>query len=336
MALQSYGKRRLNVIRIVIAEHDDKDAEKLCQEGAKRGLDVRWFQLGLDSAQYSVLWERGKLPTLWFQNVEVSTETVSRASWVFHREMRLKKKPYVQALVGTQQEDEFCMREWSSLLASAILAYKFSIHANKWVSSFCRADFTDRKLFMLSHANGLGVDVPNFAAATTFRSPSCTSAVVKAINADEMIDDRTFPTTVLADDQVEAYEGQRSECPSLVQQKIFAVRELRVFYVKGRWLCLELEMVDQQAPVDIRYSTNPSVALIDTLPAALKEGLQKLCKTLEMSYCVFDILVDQSGHHWLIDVTPNGTWSWYENISGINVTREILNALEVDDDKGAP
>lgn len=52
------------MIRIIIAEHDDTDAERLFREGARRGLDMHWFKLGLDSTQYSVLWECEALPTL--------------------------------------------------------------------------------------------------------------------------------------------------------------------------------------------------------------------------------------------------------------------------------
>lgn len=313
--------------RIVIAEHDDRDIDKLCHEAGACGLEIEWFKLGLDSTEYEVLWKSGEAPALRFQNVVLSPATLSAAPWVFHREYKLKKEPIVRSSVGSEAENAFCTREWTSLISSAILTFKFGGYAPRWVSSFWRADFTDRKLFLLSQAASLGVKVPSYVVASIFEVPADSRELVaKAINANEVIDDRYFPTTHLTDAQALEYTGQRTECPSLVQRKISATCELRIFYVGETWICLEL--VDQTASVDVRYSTKATVTMVDRLPRELKSQLANLCKLLEMNYCVFDVLVDAQGQCWLIDITPNGTWSWFESLDNIDVTKEILAALE--------
>jgi hypothetical protein len=316
-----------SMTRIIIAEHDDIDAAQLCAEGIARGLDMRWFKLGLPSSSYSAIWSSEASPVLKCEEVELSETTLSEARWIFHREMRLKKEPYVKAVVGNEQENDFCMREWSALFSSALLAFKFGLSGHKWVSAFKRADFSDRKLFLLQFATRLGIAVPALKIGTTFPEISGQAVVVKAINADEFVGDRYFPTTLLDAVDAEKYTGQRSECPSLVQERINAVSELRAYYVRGSWLCLTIDRLSFPG-VDLRYAKNIHIDVVESLPDSLGQPLSALCDELEMGYCVFDVLVDSKGRNWLVDVTPNGTWAWYEKSGGINITNRILDALE--------
>jgi hypothetical protein len=51
----------------------------------------------------------------------------------------------------------------------------------------------------------------------------------------------------------------------------------------------------------------------------LAELIDRFCQRHGMNYCVFDFLVDDD-HHWLTDVTPNGSWSWYEKSCAVPLT----------------
>ncbi len=90
-----------------------------------------------------------------------------------------------------------------------------------------------------------------------------------------------------------------------------AVTEYRCFYLLGRTIVLALR--PSNSDVDIRYTTRQEMApeLAD-LPDGLITALGELASAFALNYCTFDLLLDADDQYWLIDITPSGSWAYYE------------------------
>jgi len=141
--------------------------------------------------------------------------------------------------------------------------------------------------------------------------PPSASVVAKSVNIDEAIDERrAFKTTVLSDELLKAYGGKRGNCPTLLQRRVSATRELRVIVVGDAVEAIEQRV--EGAYDDIRYVEGERIVRRRVrCPEPLAGALRQLMLTLGLRYCTFDVL-EAEGEYALVDITPNGMWTPFE------------------------
>ncbi len=296
----------------VFADADDVGVGRLvsCLNGDR---PVTWWRFGVEEESVSAYADTDSFE-LRQSGVEVSASDLRAAPLVVYRRRLLQPRPLVSSRLSAAADREFSEREWDSLIEGLLLAEEARATCT-WVNSPTATLLGSNKLSLLLRAARAGLPVPPFCVSTPVRFPRDASneLVAKAISADERIDaERHFSTTRLSDSDLAALPGTALPTPSLLQEYVAPSLEVRVFYALGELLSLALTPSERH--VDIRYS---SLADIDPrrheLPGDLTEALRKFAENLSFSYCTFDLVLPQRGEPALVDVTPNGDWSYFES-----------------------
>jgi hypothetical protein len=238
----------------------------------------------------------------------------ARSSLVIYKRRWLQPKPLMLSALPDLADRAFSEREWTSLVEGLLHAEE---HRNDlaWLNPPSAWALTSNKLSLLLRAAREGIEIPRFTLSTEVHVQHLNNddVVIKAISADEVIDStRSFATTRLSRASLQGLDRQRLPTPSLFQDYVAPTRELRSYYILGRMVTLALTPSSEH--VDIRYvparSMAPSFAL---LPTELDSRLGALARTFGLNYCAFDLLVPASGDPVLVDITPAGSWDYFES-----------------------
>lgn len=311
---------------VIIGEWNDQDCERLFNNVQAAGDTAVWFRLGLPSSAYDISWYSDSTPKVVAKDTELNADVIRLARWVFHKQSTMRQIPLVHMELDNPDDRNFAEREWMSSINCALLALR-RLAPKRWFSPYGHGDYKDLKLYLFLVASEYGLSVPQFALGTVFELPvKDVQVVVKPINSDEQIGQgRYYSTTLLSDEHVRGFLGQRAECPSLVQCYIKRSLEWRVFFLGGSYICLELHIAADV--VDSRFARILEISTID-LPPAVRHSVARFVDEFRFRYCVFDFVIDQSGTAWLTDITPNGSWWWYEQAGNVDITSLVLQTLE--------
>jgi hypothetical protein len=274
---------------------------------------VTWWSFGAREASVTVDADKDSFCLGQF-GVTLRSADFARADLVVYKRRWLQPKPLVVSELSSAADRQFSEREWTSLLEGLLLAEEHRSDA-VWLNPPSSWALTSNKLALLLRASRLGLDVPRFTVSTTIqmRDLHDRAVVAKAISADEVIDSaRYFATARLYHDSLQHLNGQHLSTPSLLQDYVTPVRELRSYYILGRTITIVLTPSPEH--VDIRYVPAESMApTFDHLPAELDAALCGLARTFNLNYCAFDLLVPVHGDPMLIDITPAGSWDYFES-----------------------
>jgi hypothetical protein len=307
---------------IVMGHSMDGDIERIEVALREVGLATKvWFFDGQDrEVQADVT--TGKF-LLCRSSQSLSSDDLRCAALVIHRVGIGHWETPVRASDGTAAERRFAEREWGTLLASLMLDAEERYPEKVWINRPSAAVLAGRKHQLLSTADLDGMQVARYRVSTENLLPDSDSGewICKAINEDEAVDEeRTFASTRLPDALVAA-SPFRTACPSLIQERVPTNHELRVYYLLGKTLALRLRAPGRDY-VDIRLLPREAieVAPVD-IAADLAGMLRRYCDRHRLAFCVFDFLVAPDGACRLVDVTPGGSWSFYEGTGEPFVSR---------------
>jgi glutathione synthase/RimK-type ligase-like ATP-grasp enzyme len=65
-----------------------------------------------------------------------------------------------------------------------------------------------------------------------------------------------------------------------------------------------------------------------TLPDSLSALCVQLVNSLDLRFGAIDLVWDEDGVFWFLEVNPNGQWAWIETRTGHPITAAIVDALE--------
>lgn len=312
---------------VIFADGDDAGVARFA-EHLRRHHDVAWWQFGVPEAD-SVVDVAPDQVLLEQPGVRLTRAEFASASIVVYRRRFHYDRPLVRSSLSGWAEQGFSEREWASLLLGVLLSEERRSEA-AWVNSVRATLSGNNKLSLMLDAVEAGFDVPPFRVAAPVRLPEAPDdgpLVMKAVSADERIDERRYLTTTVIDSAEAArMRSRRVTTPVLLQHAVASVRELRVFYMLGSVVALELERVPDQ--IDIRYTTQEEMAPRMTgVEPSLIEQIRDYASRHGMHFLAMDFLVDEGGALRLIDVTPNGSWDYFETDASPFVSAALAGAV---------
>jgi hypothetical protein len=259
----------------------------------------------------------------------LATEDLAQARLAIHRTgLGYWARP-VSASSGSRGERAFVEREWASLLHGLLLEAERR-HSNlTWVNPPSVSAAAGDKYDLLATADLDGLVVPAFRVSTDSRLPVSASGqfVCKAVGEDESVDETSTYCTALLDAETQSAIPFRTDCPSLIQERVLADHELRVYHLLGETIGLRIS-VEERDYVDLRLVSREHLS-VDVVDVEL--GLRRLvhgyCERRSLAYCVFDFLRTAGGRYLLVDVTPSGTWSHFESPAERPVTRWYVETI---------
>lgn len=238
--------------------------------------------------------------------------------------------PTCDASITDNGEREYAEAEWSALLKS-LYARLEGLWLNDPIDIFTAED-KPRQLMLASE---IGFNVPKTVITNDIASVrevvGAGLAIGKPlrqalINGDP---ERVIFTTLLKSLH-NSDEDAIALAPFIAQTEIKKLYDVRVTVV-GRQLFATAIMSQEQeeTSVDWRQGSRPDLKheRID-LPHEIEEKCFALMKRLNLRYGAIDMVCDQKGKLWFLEINPNGQWAWIENLTKYPIAAAIVDELE--------
>lgn len=299
---------------IVIADEDDAGVRQVVEAVSRMGLDPIWLRLGVTDAACGVQLTPDESPTLVIADTRLNDEVFVGAQLVFYHRWHQGSIPAVKSSLADATQRAFAEREWEAAVHTALLALERRHPNVVWSLPSSSRIAVASRYELLSVAADCDLNVPAWIVSTEPSAPASLGdpLVAKPVNLWERISEHSFfgpsriPASVAETAIIEA-----PATPTCFQRLIPRRTELRIYFVFGSAVCVEMRGDD--IPVDIRNARpeDLSVRLVDC-PKPLLTAISQCCADLSLGFCVFDFVIADDGSPWLVDVTHNGSWDHFE------------------------
>lgn len=279
-----------------------------------------------DLPQFSVTFEPTAVDN-WQLTLADQTYALSSFTAGYYRR---PSTPIPDAVITDPAAQEYCVSEWSAVLRSL-----WNGLDGRWLNSpfaILRAEDKPRQLAV---AASLGFQIPETIvtndqqAAATFASQHniigkpLRQALLERGETGEVI----FTSRL---SQADLEDGAAvSLAPCILQREITKKCDVRVTVVGQNVFAVAIaSQATADTTTDWRKGSNPDLVheVID-LPADITERCVALTHALDISFGAIDLVLDQAGNYWLLEINPNGQWAWIERRTGLPITRAIVDAL---------
>lgn len=225
---------------------------------------------------------------------------------------------------------DYLVNEWSAVTRSL-----WNTLEDRWLNSpfaILRAEDKPRQLAL---AASLGFDVPDtlitndFDAATLFVETG--AAIGKPLR--HSLIERGEAGEVLFTTRLERLKPMDREAvalaPVIYQREIRKAYDIRATVVGNRVFAAAIHSQDQpETQVDWRSATRLDLRQESiSLPAEVVEKCVTLTKALQLRYGAIDLVADELGRYWFLEINPNGQWAWIERRTGLPIAAAIVDEL---------
>jgi glutathione synthase/RimK-type ligase-like ATP-grasp enzyme len=226
-------------------------------------------------------------------------------------------------------EREFLSQEYYSLVQNILL----TIDA-KFLSHPTCVYAAENKMLQLSVAGSVGFNIPN--TTVTNERPiiqkhfkkSNHGLAIKALSENKIIDgekQKLIFTNKLSQQIVDNLDHY-GLTPCIIQEYIEKQYELRVTVVGESVFAVRIMSQSQESTkVDWRRD---SVSMTPyTLPKDITDKCLMLIRKLGLSFGAIDLIRDDMGQYYFLEINPNGQWAWIEAETGLAISDAIINFL---------
>ncbi|WLG76535.1 hypothetical protein [Pseudomonas simiae] len=239
--------------------------------------------------------------------------------------------PVVPDTATDPGERAYIEAEWSSFLKSL-----YSRLEGRWLNSPTKIFMAEDKPMQLLLAQEIGFHVPQAFVTNDILCARAISALGQAIGkplrqavlAGEA--ERVIFTSRLAEIEDEQAEAIRLT-PFIVQSEISKQYDVRVTVVGERVFATAIWSQDNEETItDWRKGSRPDLRHEKiVLDRRVERQCVKLVQRLGLRYGAIDLVCDQSGKLWFLEINPNGQWAWIENLTGYPIAAAIVDELTV-------
>lgn len=190
------------------------------------------------------------------------------------------------------------------------------------------------KLYALSVAKEIGFDVPKTiitSEKSKIKSFSSSQLISKSIGPIGFIELNSDEGIGLLTERVDLDKIHEQFFPSLFQEEIQKIGDIRSFYLHGKiFSTIILSQNDPQTQTDFRNYNyeNPNRTPPFNLPSEIKQKIRKLMKLLNLNSGSLDIVLGADKRFYFLEVNPVGQFlqvSWPGNF---NIEKEIAYFLK--------
>lgn len=221
--------------------------------------------------------------------------------------------------------------EWS-----AVTKALWNTLEGRWLSSpfaILRAEDKPRQLVM---ALALGFDVPETLISNDFAAASAFVGKARAIGKPlrHSLIERGDAGEVLFTARLDPLKPMDrtavSLAPVIYQREVRKAFDVRATVIGDRVFAAAIYSQDHdETEVDWRSGTRLDLRheAIE-LPSDIVEKCRALTQKLDLRYGAIDLIADQDGRYWFLEINPNGQWAWIERRTGLPLSSAIVDELE--------
>jgi hypothetical protein len=300
---------------LFIFDYDDKNILHLIKRIRQiYSKEIKTLILNQSSERIQVKYS-GKYFAISQDDSTITNEDFANINIFFIFRWRMKDTPMVVSALKEHCQRKFSEREWNTFLTGILLYYEQIFPDKIWINRPSIDYILKNKFFLMLMAKKINFLLPRSYISNIImvnkELDNANEILGKAISSDEQIDKETFyrPSKVSQNYLRENF-GEKTDCPSFFQQYIVPEYEVRVYYLLGNILSLKIFSKIQYT--DIRDVSKQHLSIeFFSIPSIISSKIIRYCKFLNISYCSFDFIY-RNGSYYLIDITPNGSWRFYD------------------------
>jgi ATP-GRASP peptide maturase of grasp-with-spasm system len=196
-------------------------------------------------------------------------------------------------------------------------------------------DYHNNKLNILFHAKKVGLKIPNTHILTSndsLKDFSNLSLVSKGIQNSITVNSKNYSvysyTELLTD--VEMNSKQTDFFPTLIQENISKLFEVRVFYLNGKCFSMAIfSQSDSQTNVDFRKYNweNPNRNVLFKLPPQIEDKIVKLMRSINLNTGSLDFIYSKENEFIFLEVNPVGQFGFVSILTNQNLFKEVAKIL---------
>ena len=223
--------------------------------------------------------------------------------------------------------------------ASAWVCGLLSISGHFWVNNPRYEIWADNKQFSLMIALKVGLSVPDFIITNSLshakRFSENKKVVIKPISDTSLAfqngkfidvpDFESFETIGTSLFEVEKISPEALDgTPFFLQAYIERIEEFRVTIIDENIFVAKAILSSNQ--IDIKDVVGLNYEKSD-IASDVKNMLLKLMRQLGLRFCTFDLVIENTGEIFLVDINPSGNWLWLNPLFDGIIATEIVSGL---------
>lgn len=225
---------------------------------------------------------------------------------------------------------EYLTNEWSAVTRALWNALE-----GRWMSSpfsILRAEDKPRQLAL---AATLGFNLPETLISNDFDAAAAFVAKGGAIGKPlrHSLLDRGDTGEVLFTARLDPLKSMDRDAvglaPVIYQREVRKSYDIRATVIGDRVYAAAIHSQDHdETQVDWRSGTRLDLRheAIE-LPSQLTAQCLALTRALDLRYGAIDLIADEDGKHWFLEINPNGQWAWIERRTGQPLAAAIVDEL---------
>lgn len=280
---------------------------------------------------YCFHWKNsGELNTTFLKVLDsgVSTEDVS-VIWY-----RKPDRPPPHPALIDQTAQECSVQEYREFLHSFLGFFPQA----KWVNDFWKMQRYSIKANQILLAKEVGLSVPetiisNDLAVIKTLSSRYAQIIVKPLSFAGFSWGGTqygcFTNILTAKDVDMLQSEDLSYAPAIFQQRINKFQELRVTVIGEAIFACEIQ-TEPGSVENIDWRIETIVELphrIVELPKNIADRLKQLLSLMGLNFGAFDLILDETGTYYFLEVNPNGQYYWIELLTGAPLTEAMVSLI---------
>lgn len=225
-------------------------------------------------------------------------------------------------------------KEWSEIVYFLVQWFK-----NNSIPFIGDYDIKDKKLTQLSVAKKSGLYVPNTIITSqksillNFFNNCQNTIITKGIESSLSFISDYFIIDGYTEEISQGFINNLPDTffPSLFQENIIKAYELRIFFLKGTFYTMAIfSQQNEKTRIDIRKSSSkkPNREVPYQLPENIKINLLKTMQNLELTTGSIDMIVDNRGDYYFLEVNPSGQFGMVSFPCNYYLERSIAKTLK--------
>lgn len=229
-------------------------------------------------------------------------------------------------------ERNFLIKEYHSLLNGI-----YSILSSRlWINYVYSIIEAENKIYQLILAKKLGFKIPKTLISNNrdrvyeFIRANYFNCIIKPMRSG-FIDDLNNPKVIFTNkinrDKLEELDRIQS-CPSIFQSNITKEADIRVTVVGEKVFAARIESQKYtENEIDWRRGNNIIDHNYIELPTEIENKCVNFVKKLNLLFGAIDLVLDQEGNFYFLEINPNGQWAWIEKRLELPISNEIAKLL---------
>lgn len=226
-----------------------------------------------------------------------------------------------------EHTEDYSQEGLSQRLIRTHLAYEFKTLTQFFYSEISKKclgnpmNYPLNKLQQLKTAVACGLQIPSTLIRNSrkelmehIEDPS-SFLITKSIQENVLIQDSDLNHFDLKVHRIQPSALPERFFPSLFQKQVEKEKEIRTFYLDGKFYSLAmLKACKQSEMVDYRVATDKLRCCSYKLPVEIENKLNLLMNALKLNTGSVDLIRDEKGEYYFLEVNPTGQIGWVSDL----------------------